>query len=111
MVSDFGPRNVERLLTFLEIARQAGRKLLVLAKDAYLLEAMHLAAPLRVPDVAHCEDIMVYRDPKIAPRAWESALLERYGSKVVGAKEVRAVPTSTPLARLTARSSAWTWSG
>ena len=94
VVSDFGPRNVERLLTFLEIARQTGRKLLVLAKDAYLLEAMHLAAPLRVPDVADCGDIMVYRDPKIAPRAWESALLERYGSRVVGAKEVRAEPES-----------------
>jgi ribonuclease J len=90
VVADFGPRNVERLLTFLEIARQAGRKLLVLARDAYLLEAMHLAAPLRVPDVEHCADIMVYRDPKLAPRAWESALLQRYVSRVVGAREVRA---------------------
>jgi ribonuclease J len=94
VVCDFGPRNVERLLTFLEIARQTGRKLLVLARDAYLLEAMYLTTPLGVPDVEHCADIMVYRDPKIAPRAWESTLLERYGSRVVGAREVRAEPAN-----------------
>src|SRR3989441_1354940 len=37
VVADFGPRNVERLLTFLEIARRTGRRLAVTDKDAYLL--------------------------------------------------------------------------
>jgi ribonuclease J len=90
VVADFGPRNVERLLTFLDIARQTGRKLLVLAKDAYLLEAMHLASPHRVPDVANCPDILIYRDPKISPGAWERALLEGYGPREVRAGDVRA---------------------
>ncbi len=94
VVADFGPRNVERLLTFLDIARQTGRKLLVLAKDAYLLEAMHLASPTRVPDVANCPDILVYRDPKISLATWERALLERYGARVVGARDVKAEQSS-----------------
>jgi ribonuclease J len=89
VVADFGARNVERLLTFLDVARQTGRKLLVLPKDVYLLEAMFLASPERVPDVANCDDILVYRDPKIAPRSWETELLDRYSSRVVNAEDVR----------------------
>jgi ribonuclease J len=45
VVADFGPRNVERLLTFLEIARRTGRRLAVTDKDAYLLTAMHAVDP------------------------------------------------------------------
>ena len=89
VVADFGPRNVERLLTFLEVARETGRKLLILPKDAYLLEAMHLASPERVPDVANCPDILVYEDPKVAPRAWERALLDSYGPRVARASDVK----------------------
>jgi ribonuclease J len=89
VVADFGPRNVERLLTFLAVARQTGRKLLILPKDAYLLEAMHLASPGQVPDVANSADILVYEDPKIAPRPWESELLSRYGSRVARAEDVQ----------------------
>ena len=88
-VADFGPRNVERLTTFLRIAQQTGRKLLVLGKDAYLLEAMHLASPERVPDIVNYPDILVYGDPKASLRSWERKLRERYGSRVVGADEVR----------------------
>jgi ribonuclease J len=89
VVADFGPRNVERLLTFLEVARQTGRKLLILPKDAYLLEAMHLASPDRVPDVANARDILVYQDPKVAPRPWEAELLGRYGARAAQAEDVR----------------------
>src|SRR5256885_16602377 len=41
VLADFGPRNVERLLMFLEIARRTSRRLAVTDKDAYLLTAMH----------------------------------------------------------------------
>ena len=58
VVADSGPRNVERLLTFLRIARETGRKLLVLGKDAYRLEAMHVASP---PG---------YQISWIVPRSW-----------------------------------------
>jgi ribonuclease J len=89
VVADFGPRNVERLVTFLEIAEQTGRKLLVLAKDAYLLEAMHLAAPQKVPDIVNHPEILVYADPKASLRSWERTLRDRYGTRVVRADDVR----------------------
>lgn len=89
VVADFGARNVERLVTFLGIARETGRKLVVLGKDAYLLEAMHLASPQRVPDIRSCPDILVYEAPKAAVRPWERELRERYASRVVGANDVR----------------------
>ena len=38
VIADFGPRNIERLETFLDIAGQTGRQLVILAKDAYLLD-------------------------------------------------------------------------
>ena len=50
--ADFGPRNVERLLIFHKIAQETDRRLAVLNKDAYLLEAMHYAAPMRYPTLA-----------------------------------------------------------
>ena len=89
VVADFGARNVERLVTFLGIARETGRKLVVLGKDAYLLEAMHLASLQRVPDIRSCPDILVYEAPKAAVRPWERELRERYASRVVGANDVR----------------------
>jgi ribonuclease J len=89
VVADFGPRNVERLLTFLRIARETERKLLVLGKDVYLLEAMHLASPQRVPDIVNSPNILVYGDPKAALQSWEGKLRKIYGSKVVGAEDVR----------------------
>ncbi|MFC1939744.1 hypothetical protein ACFLXO_03545 [Chloroflexota bacterium] len=38
VVADFSPRDVDRLLTFLQIARDTGRKLAILPRDAYLIE-------------------------------------------------------------------------
>lgn len=49
VVADFGPRNVERLMTFYRIAQETGRKLVILGKDAYLLEARQLVSE-QVPD-------------------------------------------------------------
>lgn len=40
VVADFGPRNFERLDTFMEIAEQTGRRLVVTKKDAYYLQSI-----------------------------------------------------------------------
>ncbi len=87
VVADFGPRNVERLLTFHRIARETGRRLAVTAKDAYLLEALHAAtaagggapAPAwSVPDPLADETFAVYLEAKLVRDAWERELMERY---------------------------------
>ncbi len=67
VVADFAPRNVERLVTFLKIARQTGRCLAIQPRDAYLLLAMRLADPDAVPDPLAEPCLALYEDPKVAP--------------------------------------------
>ena len=49
VVADFGPRNIERLLTFLRVARKSGRTLVITPKDAFVLWAMAQADPKAIP--------------------------------------------------------------
>ena len=89
VVADFGPRNLERLLTFREVASQCGRKLVVLPKDAYLLESLHLVMP-EIPDPVSDDVLLVYREVKDAAK-WEEELLTRYDkhSRVVQPQDIR----------------------
>jgi ribonuclease J len=89
VVADFGPRNLERLLTFREIASQCGRKLAVLPKDAYLLQSLHLVMP-EMPDPIADDTLVVYEEVKNAAN-WEKDLLARYKNqgKVVQPEDVR----------------------
>lgn len=91
VVADFGPRNVERLITFLEIARETGRRLAVTAKDAFLLEAMSAADPA-TPNPLTDDAFVVYGEAKLNRETWERVLLERFGDKVRVARDVAADP-------------------
>lgn len=91
VVADFGPRNVERLITFLDVAGDAGRSLVILTKDAYLLDAMHLADPA-MPCPMETPALRLYQDLKDEPRSWEKGVLERYASRMVDAGSVRRSP-------------------
>lgn len=91
VIADFGPRNVERLLTFRRIARETGRQLAITARDAYLLEALHLADP-EVPDPRADETFVVYAEAKVQRPGWERVVLERYGPRAVTAARVRRSP-------------------
>lgn len=76
VVADFGPRNVERLISFLEIAKETGRKLLLLMKDAYLLDAMSLVDP----DVPSPSDdaVRVYSEYAGMTYGWQRGVLSKY---------------------------------
>lgn len=85
VVADFGPRNVERLCSFLDIAKETNRKLVLLPKDAYLLWNMASAA-------GNVWNIPLLDDPHIAiydefqGRAavrWQQAIKEEFGDKHV----------------------------
>jgi len=92
VVADFAPRNIERLQSFLQVARHTARALVIQPKDAYLLEALHRADP----DILHApeseEGLLLYDDPKAAPRKWESKLRERWADKMVSAEDVSRNP-------------------
>ncbi|MDW8102537.1 MAG: MBL fold metallo-hydrolase [Anaerolineae bacterium] len=98
VIADFAPRNVERLMAFVEIARNTGRSLVILPKDAYLLSAMHLAAPELVPDLRDEPLLFIYDDPKVRLDRWEEITRQFYGGKLVGPQDIRKDPGNYILA-------------
>lgn len=72
-IADFGPRNVERLEIFLDVARRSHRRLVVTTKDAYLLHAMHIVDPaVPIPS----DDMLVYDSPKGSTDKYEEWVVE-----------------------------------
>ena len=90
VIADFSPRDVDRLLTFLQIATETGRKLAILPKDAYLLKTMRLLES-QIPDIAQEDRFAIYQDTIASryPSLWMRNICQEYGSKVVLADDVR----------------------
>ncbi|MBT9159903.1 MAG: MBL fold metallo-hydrolase RNA specificity domain-containing protein [Dehalococcoidia bacterium] len=88
VIADFGARNVERLLTFHSVAQQTGRSLVIMGKDAHLLEAMRLASE-KVPSVGDLPDILIYEDFKSRLSSWEAEIRRRYRDKLISPLDVR----------------------
>jgi ribonuclease J len=91
VIADFSPRDVNRLLTFLQVARDTGRKLAILPKDAYLLKTMRLLEP-EIPDIAQEDAIVIYQETTASksPASWLRNIYQEYSSKIVLAKDVSA---------------------
>lgn len=90
VIADFGPRNVERLETFRRVADATGRRLVLPPRAIYILEALSLVGA--TPDPRASKDLLVYGEAKAARPAWERALLDRYGDRVVAAPTIRRLP-------------------
>lgn len=88
VIADFGPRNLERLLVFLQIAKQVGRKLAVMMKDAYLLETVHACIPHDVCNPLTEDELVLFKDVKSTQMGWEKAIVERYGHKMADGWEI-----------------------
>lgn len=90
VITDFSPRDVDRLLTFLQIAKDTGRKLAILPKDAYLLKTMALLEP-QIPDIAREDCLVIYQDTIASkyPSLWMRHICQEYESKIVLADDVR----------------------
>jgi ribonuclease J len=91
VIADFSPRDVDRLLTFLQIARETKRKLAILPKDAYLLKTMRLLEP-ETPDLAKEDAIVIYQETTASttPRVWLRNIYQENSSKVVLAEDIAA---------------------
>jgi ribonuclease J len=89
VIADFSPRDVDRLLTFLQIAKETDRKLAILPKDAYLLKTMHLLEP-EVPDPAHDDNLVIYEDTTASksPALWLRHICRECDAKIVLAQDV-----------------------
>ena len=90
VIADFPARDVDRLLTFLQVARDTRRKLAILPKDAYLLKTMRLLEP-EVPDIVQEGALVLYQETTASksPAQWLKKTYEEYSSKIVLAKDVR----------------------
>lgn len=88
VVADFGPRNVERLISFAEVARDTSRELVILPKDAYLLEAMSITkSQQHVPSIESLP-IRIYREYTGDKAKWRASLLEKHARLTVTPSDV-----------------------
>ena len=97
-VVDFAPRNIERLHSFLEVAKDTSRRLVVQPKDVYLLQAIALADPCTSLHPKAMEHLALYADPKAAPRSWEVDLRAEWADRTVTPDGVSADPGAYLLA-------------
>ncbi|WP_456474948.1 MBL fold metallo-hydrolase RNA specificity domain-containing protein [Candidatus Pyrohabitans sp.] len=89
VVADFSPRNLERLDTFAKIAREAGRELVVLARDAYLLDALE-----DTHSTGGVNGLLIYRELKARRDAYEKEVFARHGDKLVDPRDIASSPES-----------------
>ncbi len=89
VVADFSPRDMDRLLTFLRIADETGRKLAILPKDAYLLKTLGLLDS-GFPDISTTENICIYQKTSRPADLWIRNLAGEYENKTVLAEEINA---------------------
>ena len=90
VIADFGPRNVERLTSFLEIARETGRELAILPKDAYLLDAMRMAGGSQTVPRVDSQGIRIYCEYSGSTSKWKAQTLETFQHICVTPEQVRA---------------------
>ena len=91
VVADFGPRNIERLVSFLDAARHANRQLVVLMKDALVLRAMHTVDPA-TPLPSPLGGPLIYDDRRATSTAWQDEMTEEFADALVPPSAVRANP-------------------
>jgi len=89
-VADFSARNFERLDMFIEIANKTGRRLVITAKDAYLLHAIGCAdGSSRLDSGA----IGIYRELLSTERKWESEVVKaKWEGSYVTHREIAGSP-------------------
>lgn len=91
VVADFGPRNIERLETFLQAARRTNRQLVVLMKDALLLKAMHTVDPA-TPLPSAPDGLLIFDDRRATTTAWQDEVTDEFASALIPPSDIGADP-------------------
>lgn len=89
IIADFSARNFERLETFLSIAEKTGRKLVITAKDVYLLHALECA-----DGTCRYRSVGIYRElVDKTKRKWETEVVEAIaGGQYISHLDIRNNP-------------------
>jgi ribonuclease J len=85
----FYPRDVDRMRTFVEVARAAGRRFVLSAKAAHLLMALKKDTRIEVPDVEREDDLLVYARDLDRLDLWERDVRAKVKDRAVDAAYVR----------------------
>lgn len=88
VLADFGLRNIERLLIFLQIAKETNRKLAVTTKDLFFLHAM-AHADQAINEALNDAALVVYEKNKGTETNWEKIIKNLYGEKYLTCGDVR----------------------
>lgn len=97
LIADFGTHHIERLQTFLEIARATSRQLLLFTKDGYLLESVAKAEP-DFGKLLEDSSLAFFDELRLTPKGWEKDFRQRYQRRLVSAEEVQKKPEGYLLA-------------
>ena len=85
----FYPRDVDRIRTFVEVAKAVGRRFVVQARAAHLLLSLSQDTRIQVPDVLRDADLLVYDRQFARQDTWEKNLFSQLGDRVVTSDYVR----------------------
>src|SRR3990170_2669368 len=89
VIATFYPRDVDRIRTFLEVAKAVGRKYVLQSKTAHLLLSLANDPRIQVPDILRDPDILVYDRQMDRQASWETSLFAQVGERVVTSEYVR----------------------
>lgn len=81
VIADFGPRNIERLETFLKIAKETDRKILITYKDALLLDLLK-----DENNIIDDEDVNIIHEKKLDKSSYIKEIKEKYKDKIITPK-------------------------
>ena len=85
----FYPRDVDRMRTFVEVAKAIGRRFVVQARAAHLLLSLSQDTRIQVPDILRDPDLLVYDRQFHRQDTWEKNLFAQLGDRVVTSDYVR----------------------
>jgi len=94
IIADFGPRNVERLVSFYNIAVQTDRILVILPQDLYLLEHIAEADNILMSPMLTSNNFLIYYEPKGRREQWEEDLIAKNNERLITPSKIRVNPAN-----------------
>ena len=95
VVADFSPRHIERLVAFHEIAQETDRRLVVLPKDAYLLDSLQgVESGVPIPT----DSLLIYDPLKGKEGKWEQWIFDRYSDHLAAPNKIKSAQSEYLLA-------------
>ncbi|HEY3783541.1 MAG TPA: DEAD/DEAH box helicase [Fimbriimonadaceae bacterium] len=87
VIADFGPRHIERLNAFHDVAAENQRRLVITTKDAYLLKALAFVNPTIT--LLDSPRLVIYDEIRASCSKWEAGIKDEFSDKLIDSREIR----------------------